>query len=39
MASSPDLLYALIGVAVIFGAATLALATRGTAKQMNALGV
>ena len=34
-----DLLYALIGVAVIFGAATLGLATRGSRKQMNALGV
>jgi ABC-type transport system involved in multi-copper enzyme maturation permease subunit len=36
---SPDLLYAVIGIAVVFGVATLALATRGTAKQMNALGV
>jgi Cu-processing system permease protein len=37
--TSPDLLYALIAVAVIFGVATLGLATRGTKRQMNALGV
>lgn len=36
---SPDLLYALIGVAAIFGVLTLYLATRGTRSQMNALGV
>ena len=37
--ANPDLLYGLIGVAVIFGAATVGLASRGTTKQMNALGV
>lgn len=36
---SPDLLYGVIAVAVIFGLASLYLATRGTARQMNALGV
>jgi Cu-processing system permease protein len=34
-----DLLYVLIGVALIFGLTTLGLATRGTRRQMNALGV
>ena len=34
-----DTLYAVVAVAVIFGAATLYLATRGTRSQMNALGV
>jgi ABC-type transport system involved in multi-copper enzyme maturation permease subunit len=38
-AGTGDLLYGLIGVAVIFGLATLYLATRGTRRQMNALGV
>ncbi len=36
---SPLLLYSVIAVAVIFGATTLALLTRGTRRQMNALGV
>jgi ABC-type transport system involved in multi-copper enzyme maturation permease subunit len=36
---SPDVLYGIIAVAVIFGFATLILATRGTRRQMNALGV
>jgi ABC-type transport system involved in multi-copper enzyme maturation permease subunit len=36
---SPDLLWAIVGIAVVFGVATLALATRGTRSQMNALGV
>jgi ABC-type transport system involved in multi-copper enzyme maturation permease subunit len=36
---SGDLLYALLGVVVIFGAATAFLATKGTRRQMNALGV
>lgn len=36
---SADLLYVLIAVAVIFAAATFSLATRGTRRQMNALGV
>jgi Cu-processing system permease protein len=36
---SPGILYAVIAVAVIFGAATLYLATRGKGSQMNALGV
>jgi ABC-type transport system involved in multi-copper enzyme maturation permease subunit len=36
---SAEILYAVVGVAVIFGVATLLLATRGTTRQMNALGV
>jgi Cu-processing system permease protein len=38
-AGTGDLLYGLIGVVVIFGLTTLFLATRGTRRQMNALGV
>jgi ABC-type transport system involved in multi-copper enzyme maturation permease subunit len=37
--ASLDLLYALIGVVVVFGLATLFLGTRGKIKGMNALGV
>lgn len=38
-AGSGDLFYALLAVVVIFGATTAFLATRGTRRQMNALGV
>lgn len=37
--ASYDLLYGLVAVAIIFGLATLGLSTRGTRREMNALGV